>query len=181
MRALGEGESEAREVTCSTETATAPSAEATARRREAMLLLILASVQFTSIVDFMVVMPLGPQLMRTLGITPAQFGLIVSSYTISAGLAGLLASSFMDRFGRKAGARSVRHVARQSTRRPWIHPDHARAGGNAIRSGHRPARPVRGKGRHDARYPHGERARPTRDLASDLWSAAGRFPESSMQ
>ena len=71
-------------------------------RREAMLLLMLASVQFTSIVDFMVVMPLGPQLMRTLGINPAQFGLIVSSYTISAGAAGFLASSFMDRFGRKA-------------------------------------------------------------------------------
>ena len=71
-------------------------------RREMMLLLMLASVQFTSIVDFMVVMPLGPQLMRTLGITPSQFGLIVSSYTISAGIAGIFASSFMDRFGRKA-------------------------------------------------------------------------------
>src|SRR5690242_6733466 len=63
------------------------------RRRERVLLAILASVQFTSIVDFMVVMPLGPQLQRTLGINPFQFGLIVSSYTISAGLAGLLASS----------------------------------------------------------------------------------------
>src|SRR5215470_3550244 len=70
--------------------------------REMMLLLMLASVQFTSIVDFMVVMPLGPQLMRRLGITPSQFGLIVSSYTISAGVAGIFASSFMDRFGRKA-------------------------------------------------------------------------------
>ena len=71
------------------------------RRRELMLLLTLASVQFTSIVDFMVVMPLGPQLMRTLRINPDQFGQIVSSYTISAGIAGFLASSFMDRFGRK--------------------------------------------------------------------------------
>ena len=71
------------------------------RRRERVLLAILASVQFTSIVDFMVVMPLGPQLQRTLGISPFQFGLIVSSYTISAGLAGLLASSVLDRFGRK--------------------------------------------------------------------------------
>ena len=67
-----------------------------------MLLLMLASVQFTSIVDFMVVMPLGPQLMRTLEITPSRFGLIVSSYTIAAGIAGILASSVMDRFGRKA-------------------------------------------------------------------------------
>ena len=72
------------------------------RRREIVLLLILASVQFTSIVDFMVVMPLGPQLMRKLAINPAQFGRIVASYTIAAGLAALLASSIMDRFGRKA-------------------------------------------------------------------------------
>jgi predicted MFS family arabinose efflux permease len=72
------------------------------RRRERAVLLTLSAVQFTSIVDFMVVMPLGPQLMRKLAITPAQFGLIVSSYTISAGVAGLLASSLVDRFGRRA-------------------------------------------------------------------------------
>jgi DHA1 family inner membrane transport protein len=78
------------------------SGAAQVRRRETMLLLLLASVQFTSIVDFMVVMPLGPQLMVTLRLTPRQFSWIVSSYTIAAGLAGLLASSVMDRFGRKA-------------------------------------------------------------------------------
>jgi MFS transporter, DHA1 family, inner membrane transport protein len=72
------------------------------RRSEMLLLLMLASVQFTSIVDFMVVMPLGPQLKRALAIDSRQFGLIVSSYTISAGIAGIFASSFMDRFGRKA-------------------------------------------------------------------------------
>jgi MFS transporter, DHA1 family, inner membrane transport protein len=71
------------------------------RGDELMILLMLAAVQFTSIVDFMVVMPLGPQLMRTLDITSRQFGLIVSSYTISAGIAGIFAASFMDRFGRK--------------------------------------------------------------------------------
>ena len=67
-----------------------------------LVLLVLALVQFTSIVDFMVVMPLGPQLIRKLGLTTGQFSLIVASYSISAGLAGLLASSIMDRFGRKA-------------------------------------------------------------------------------
>lgn len=72
------------------------------RGPEMLVLLMLASVQFTSIVDFMVIMPLGPQLMRTLGIEPWQFGLIVSSYTISAGIAGIFAASFLDRFGRKA-------------------------------------------------------------------------------
>ena len=75
--------------------------------RERVVLLTLAAVQFTSIVDFMVVMPLGPQLMRTMGITPAQFGLIVSSYTISAGVAGVVASSLVDRFGRKAAFLSL--------------------------------------------------------------------------
>lgn len=69
--------------------------------RDWVLLVILASVQFTSIVDFMVVMPLGPQLIEKLHISADQFGLIVASYSISAGIAGLLASSIMDRFGRK--------------------------------------------------------------------------------
>ena len=71
------------------------------RRRELIVLLVLASVQFFSIIDFMVVMPLGPQLRRTMGIDTFQFGLIVSSYTISAGVAGLLGSSILDRFGRR--------------------------------------------------------------------------------
>ena len=66
-----------------------------------IILLILASVQFTSIVDFMVVMPLAPQLELTLGIDAARFGLVVASYTLSAGLAGLLASTVLDRFGRR--------------------------------------------------------------------------------
>jgi MFS transporter, DHA1 family, inner membrane transport protein len=69
---------------------------------ERAVLLTLAAVQFTSIVDFMVIMPLGPQLKRTMGISPAQFGYIVSSYTIAAGIAGVVASSLVDRFSRKA-------------------------------------------------------------------------------
>jgi MFS transporter, DHA1 family, inner membrane transport protein len=71
------------------------------RRREQLVVLILAAVQFTTIVDFMIVMPLGPQLMRLLHINPAQFGLIVSSYTFAAGAAGLVASSVVDRFPRR--------------------------------------------------------------------------------
>ncbi len=71
------------------------------RGRERVVLLILGAVQFTSIIDFMVVMPLGPQLMRTLSINPAQFGFIVSSYTFSASVTGLLAASLMDRFDRR--------------------------------------------------------------------------------
>ena len=69
--------------------------------RERLILMILAAVQFTTIVDFMIVMPLGPQLMRTLEIGPAEFGLIVSSYTFAAGAAALVASSIVDRFARR--------------------------------------------------------------------------------
>ena len=71
------------------------------RRHEGQILFILAAVQFITIVDFMIVMPLGPQLMRTLKIGPAEFGLIVSSYTFAAGVSGLLASAFVDRFSRR--------------------------------------------------------------------------------
>ena len=75
---------------------------ATSVRQRVLVLVVLALVQFTSIVDFMVVMPLGPQIITKLGLSSAdQFSLIVASYSISAGLAGLLASSIMDRFGRK--------------------------------------------------------------------------------
>jgi predicted MFS family arabinose efflux permease len=80
-------------------TADEPSTES--RSLERLVLLILAAVQFTTIVDFMIVMPLGPQLMRTLGVSPAEFGLIVSSYTFAAGAAGLVASSIVDRFARR--------------------------------------------------------------------------------
>lgn len=70
-------------------------------RRELLLLLTLAGIQFTHIVDFMVMMPLGPQLVTLFGITDAQFGLLVSAYTFAAGVSGLLASLYVDRFGRK--------------------------------------------------------------------------------
>lgn len=62
---------------------------------------VLAAIQFTHILDFMIVMPLGPRLMEIFRITPAQFGLIVSTYTFSAGLFGLVAAWFLDRFDRK--------------------------------------------------------------------------------
>lgn len=69
--------------------------------KELQFLLVLATVQFNHIVDFMLMMPLGPQLMRFLNINTSQFGYLVSSYTFSAALSGLLCSFFMDRFDRK--------------------------------------------------------------------------------
>jgi predicted MFS family arabinose efflux permease len=65
------------------------------------LLLILAGVQFTHMMDFMVMMPLGPQFMRLLRLSPAQFGWLVSIYTFSASLCGFIAALYIDRFDRK--------------------------------------------------------------------------------
>ena len=69
--------------------------------RERLLLLTLAAIQFTTVLDFLIIMPLGPQYMRVFHINPRQFGLIVSAYGISAGATGLAAGFFLDRFDRK--------------------------------------------------------------------------------
>jgi len=69
--------------------------------RERWLLITLAGIQFTHILDFMIMMPLGPQLTRLFDISDAQFGLLVSAYTLSAGVSGLVATTYVDRFGRK--------------------------------------------------------------------------------
>lgn len=71
------------------------------KRKERMMLLTLAAVQFTHIMDFMIMMPLGPQLMRLFEINPQQFGFLVSTYSITAGIAGLISSLFIDRFDRR--------------------------------------------------------------------------------
>ncbi|MCO6478570.1 MAG: MFS transporter [Phaeodactylibacter sp.] len=68
---------------------------------EKLLLLILAVVQFTHILDFMIIMPLGSQFMRIFDISPRQFSLIVSAYAGSAFVMGLFSAMFIDRFGRK--------------------------------------------------------------------------------
>jgi predicted MFS family arabinose efflux permease len=70
--------------------------------RERWLLLTLAGMQFTHILDFMIMMPLGPQLTRLLAISDAQFGLLVSAYTLAAGVSGLAATTYLDRFDRKS-------------------------------------------------------------------------------
>ena len=67
-----------------------------------MLLAVLASIQFTNLMDFVILMPLGPQLMRVFSISPQEFGLIVSAYTFSAGIVGIIGAMFVDRFDRKS-------------------------------------------------------------------------------
>jgi predicted MFS family arabinose efflux permease len=70
-------------------------------RYETFVVAILTIVQFTVILDFMVLSPLGAILMPELEITPAQFGMVVSAYAFSAGASGLLAAGFADKFDRK--------------------------------------------------------------------------------
>lgn len=68
---------------------------------QSILVALLALVQFTIIIDFMIMSPLGAIIMPALDISPAQFGLAVSAYAFSAGVSGILAAGFADRFDRK--------------------------------------------------------------------------------
>lgn len=61
----------------------------------------LAFLQFAVILDFMIVAPLGALVMPALGMSPSDFGLIVSAYAFSAGASGLLIAGFADRYDRK--------------------------------------------------------------------------------
>src|ERR1700712_5411826 len=68
---------------------------------EKFVITILALTQFTVVLDFMVMSPLGDMLMKSMNLKTAQFGLAVSSYAFSAGISGLLTAGFADRFDRK--------------------------------------------------------------------------------
>jgi len=65
------------------------------------IIFMLALTQFTVILDFMVMSPLGDMLMKSLDLKPANFGIAVSAYAFSAGLSGLLTAGFADKFDRK--------------------------------------------------------------------------------
>lgn len=75
--------------------------DSTFSKYQIFIIAILAILQFTLILDFMVLSPLGAILLKELSIKPAQFGLVVSAYAFSAGASGLLAAGFADRFDRK--------------------------------------------------------------------------------
>ena len=65
------------------------------------VIFILAVTQFTVILDFMIMSPLGDFMMKSLSMKPAAFGIAVSAYAFSAGLSGLLTAGFADRYDRK--------------------------------------------------------------------------------
>lgn len=78
-----------------------PSRPAQITRSEWGLILVLVAIQFTHMVDFVIIMPLGGRLMAELALSPSQFGHVVSAYALFAGLASLLSSFVMDRFDRR--------------------------------------------------------------------------------
>jgi len=79
-------------------------AENTADRftsHQKLVILLLAMTQFTVILDFIVMSPLGDMLMKSMSLSTRQFGAAVSAYAFSAGVSGLLTAGFADRFDRK--------------------------------------------------------------------------------
>jgi len=75
--------------------------QAVLARNERAMLLILAGIQFCHVLDFMIMMPLGPFLISALDISTDEFALLVASYSFSAAAAGLLIAPVVDRFERK--------------------------------------------------------------------------------
>jgi DHA1 family inner membrane transport protein len=74
---------------------------ALSKGRELTTLLVLCAVQFTHILDFMIMMPLGAQLMRVFAISPAEFTRLVAAYGLAAAISGFTGGFFLDRFDRK--------------------------------------------------------------------------------
>ena len=70
-------------------------------RYQIFIVAILAFLQFTVVLDFMILSPLGAVLLEELSINTRQFGMVVSAYAFSAGISGLLAAGFADKFDRK--------------------------------------------------------------------------------
>jgi len=66
-----------------------------------LVIVLLALTQFTVVLDFMIMSPLGDMLMKSMNLSTKQFGFAVSGYAFSAGISGLLTAGFADRFDRK--------------------------------------------------------------------------------
>ena len=70
-------------------------------RNEKFILLLLAAVNFTNILDFMVIMPLGNFLMPYFNISAGKFAMVVAAYNFAAFFSGIVAAFVVDRFDRK--------------------------------------------------------------------------------
>ncbi|EKO49726.1 MFS transporter [Leptospira kirschneri] len=73
-------------------------------KSEPMLIFVLASIQFTHILDFVIMMPLGSYFQESFHINPQEFSLLISAYTYSAFCAGIVGALLIDRFNRKSAA-----------------------------------------------------------------------------
>jgi predicted MFS family arabinose efflux permease len=70
-------------------------------KQEVLLLVTLALVQFTAVVDFMIMPPLAPKLISLWSISTREFGIAVGAYILTAGIFGFLGAFFIDKFDRK--------------------------------------------------------------------------------
>jgi predicted MFS family arabinose efflux permease len=66
-----------------------------------VIIFLVSAVQFVNILDFMIVMPLGPDFAHALNIPTSKLGIIGGAYTAAAAVAGLAGSAFLDRFDRR--------------------------------------------------------------------------------
>ena len=71
------------------------------RPSERALLFLVGAVQFVNVLDFMMVMPLGPDFAAGLGIPASRLGLVGGAYTAAAAVAGIASAAFLDRFDRR--------------------------------------------------------------------------------
>ena len=71
------------------------------RVSERTILFLVGAVQFVNVLDFMMVMPLGPDFAKALGIPMSHIGYLGGAYTLAAGVAGIVGSFFLDRFDRR--------------------------------------------------------------------------------
>ena len=71
------------------------------KSREELLILLLALVNFTNIIDFMVLMPLGPQINRVFHLDPQSWSMLVASYSLAAAFSGVASVFYIDKIDRK--------------------------------------------------------------------------------
>jgi predicted MFS family arabinose efflux permease len=69
---------------------------------ERKLIFLLAAVQFVNVLDFMMVMPLGPDFAEALAIPTSRLGIVGGIYTAAAAVSGLVGALFLDRFDRRS-------------------------------------------------------------------------------
>jgi predicted MFS family arabinose efflux permease len=82
-------------------TAVAPAPSAPRVASERLIIFLVGAIQFVNVLDFMMVMPLGPDFADALGIATSHIGVVGGSYTAAAAVSGLVGSLFLDRFDRR--------------------------------------------------------------------------------